>query len=160
MDQRAPLSHRRDKPQERQIVHINSGKRQGVKFILCCLEFGTLQFNINQTSLPIISKIFLAEFKLKTHFRQCRQFNFQEFNRRTTNSNFRIRHRSRCNKAHRFNRIFARIIVQIFTNSFTTRDFQGCRTNSLNFHAQLFQEETNILDHVIWASITNDGSIW
>ena len=31
-----------------------------MKFVLGGLEFGTLQFNINQTSLPVISKIFLA----------------------------------------------------------------------------------------------------
>ena len=131
-----------------------------MKFILCRLKLGTLQFNINQTSLPVIGKILLAEFKFKTHFRQCCQFNFQELNRRTTNSNFRIRHRSRRNKAHRFNRIFARIIIQVFVNTLTTRNFQSCRTNSLNFHTQFFQEETDVLDHVIWASVADDSSVW
>ena len=66
-----------------------------------------------------------------------------------------MRYDAGCNKAHSFDWIFGRVIFHVGIDLLYTGHAQRCGTNAFNLNTKLFEEETQILHHIVRACIAD-----
>ena len=93
---------------------------------------------------------------LHAHAVEGRELDLEELDRHPLDGDRGLGDDGGGEQAHRLDRVLARGVLDVDVDVGARRDRQGRRADALDAHAELLEEEAEVLDHVVGAGVADD----
>ena len=149
VDEGATLSNGSDDGEEGEIVDIEAWERHGVDFVDGSDEVGFFDIEVDETGAVVGGEILGGFIDVGMHAFQDFEFDFEEFDGGAHDSDLGISNKGGGDEAHSFDGVFGDIVFDILVDERATLNDETGGADSRNLNAELFEEETGVLHHVV-----------
>lgn len=158
MNEGAAVGYGGDDGEEGEIVDIETREREGVDFVDGSDEVGLLNGEVDKTSATVGGEVFGRFFEVGVHVFEDFKLNLEKLNRGAAEGNLGISDEGGGDEAHGFDRVFGEVVIDVGVELGAPVDGELGGADALDTDAELFEEETDVLDHVVGGG-TDDGSL-
>ncbi len=112
--------------------------------------------DVDQAGVPVGGEVLLGQRVAEAHLLEHGELDLEELDRHPLHGDLGVGHDRRGEQGHRLDRVLARRVVDVHGDVGAAGDHQGGRADALDLHAELAQEEAQVLDHVVGAGVADD----